>query len=579
VSLSGQGATRLRVSGSAEGTPLVQPVQTERAVRVVSVHGPHALSGVSTWAARVLAARGSRHDWRALVVGTQQEIEQSSPFPGAETGRVSACAWPDDEGAVIERVETIRATLRELAADVVLPNYMPEAYAAAGLESPRGVRAVGICHSHDYWYPELFQHAGALLHGAWAVSESCRSLVEPYLDEELPLLCAPYGSPQPESFNAPPMCGRSQGVIRLLYAGRLESIQKRAERLADLADELERRGVRFELTIAGDGPERVTLDERTRDHQREGRVRLLGAVPFNEMEQLLRDHDMLVLLSAFEGTPLSAIEAMSLGRPVAITEGCGGALDAVRAGGGGAIAPVDDPASMAEEIARVWRSPGALASMGARARAVAVDRFGMTAHIDALEDLIDRAVEHSPHDDGARQRNEWRAIACAAALADGATPERLAGPDGLVRWRSGFLERRAAGGGEQRLDATPPRIKRLGATLLSAAVDELAREGRQRIAVFPAGRHSTRHGFVLQDRSEVACYVDDAAQSGAQRRLHGRPVLTPDAAHDAKIDAIVVSSDQYESVLEKRAREWGGGVPVRTLYVPVRLMIGGEHDA
>lgn len=530
---------------------------------------------------------GARHDWRALVVGTACELDAMGDFPGSATGRVQTCVWSADKKATTERVDSLRDAIRTLRADVVIPNYVAEAYAAAGLERGRGVRTIGVCHSRDYWYLELFQHAGDLLHGAWAVSDECDEMIRSALDPSTATLVAPYGMSLPAAVHPLPRSREPGARIRLIYAGRLESPQKRVMRLADLADGLTALGVPYTLTIVGDGPARDRLDAATKSHQNEGRVRLLGMLPPEHVVSLMQEHDALVLMSAYEGTPLAAIEAMANGRPVIATEGCGGAADAVRTHGAGLLAPVDHTHTCVENIARLHADQALLGEMSERARRAAEELFGMDAHAGLLERFIDRVMDGSDTDEAPSTHRLWSAILRATSLAVEDGPQNV-DRAGMRRWRREFLascqrssqrqgvihEAQWRIGCAVTIRARAPRVDRPGAALLAAAIDELEYEGRSRIAVFPAGRHSARNGHVLRKRRSVLCFVDDQADDASPRRLHGRPVLTPGTALERGADAVVISSDTHEDALDARAREWAGDRPVRTLYVPVRLLDG-----
>ncbi len=553
--------------------------------RVLSVHGPHPLSGVSTWIARLLTSDHTRYDWHALIVGSEQELAEMTPFPATGTGRVHTRAWSNDDNAATDHVNTVVEALDELRPSIVIPNYVPEAYAAAGLAAPRGVRTLGVCHSRDYWYLELFQHAAPLMHAAWAVSDECERLLHTTLGQTTNVLCAPYGTHLPEEISLPPHVIHPSEPIRILYTGRLETPQKRSMHLATIAEELHRRGVPFVLTIAGDGPDHEQLTTRLRPFIDAGKVSMLGAVPHAHVNSLIREHDLLILVSAYEGTPLAAIEAMALGRPIAVTDGCGGAADAVRAHGGGVVVPTDNPIDLTDHLERLSQYPAELQALASQAHDCAKQRFSLPVHIESIESLIDSALTKEVPQTPKFIVASWRAILATTSLAVGGWPRHVRRKT-IRRWRTGFRNDLATIGhppmslmhrlfrrntGQLALPARVPRIERLGATLLAAAANELSREGYQRIAIFPAGRHSTRHGFILARHPCIACFVDDAAKKSRSRTLHNHPILTPAGARSAGVDAIIISSDQYEESLESRAREWGEKVPVRTLYVPVRI--------
>jgi len=74
------------------------------------------------------------------------------------------------------------------------------------------------------------------------------------------------------------------------------------------------RGVDFECAIAGEGPERRRLEKLIDECRLQDRLRLLGAVPWPEMDSLYRHADLVVLTSRSEGIPLVLMEAMARGR-------------------------------------------------------------------------------------------------------------------------------------------------------------------------------------------------------------------------------------------------------------------------
>jgi glycosyltransferase involved in cell wall biosynthesis len=121
------------------------------------------------------------------------------------------------------------------------------------------------------------------------------------------IACIPYGIRIPTAARTP----RPDGTpIRIIYLGRLIEEQKRVSRLVELAQELERRGLAYEFTIAGTGPEAGGLHQRLETIPR---VKFLGDVPNQQVPGLLRQQDVMVLLSDYEGLPVSLLEAMGSG--------------------------------------------------------------------------------------------------------------------------------------------------------------------------------------------------------------------------------------------------------------------------
>jgi colanic acid/amylovoran biosynthesis glycosyltransferase len=103
--------------------------------------------------------------------------------------------------------------------------------------------------------------------------------------------------------------------LKLLAVGRLHPVKDHAFLIRACA-QLRDAGLKFECTIAGDGPERSSLMKMVRKHQMEGRVTLLGHVANSDMDVLYRRSDAVVLTSRSEGIPLVLMEAMARGKPV-----------------------------------------------------------------------------------------------------------------------------------------------------------------------------------------------------------------------------------------------------------------------
>jgi glycosyltransferase involved in cell wall biosynthesis len=101
--------------------------------------------------------------------------------------------------------------------------------------------------------------------------------------------------------------------IRLVYAGRFVEHQKRITNYVKLARLLARAGVPFTLTMIGDGDLFERVRAELRDLVAAGSVKLPGRLPPEAVTGAFGEADVFLLLSDFEGLPLSLLEAMSLG--------------------------------------------------------------------------------------------------------------------------------------------------------------------------------------------------------------------------------------------------------------------------
>lgn len=99
---------------------------------------------------------------------------------------------------------------------------------------------------------------------------------------------------------------------RLLFVGRL-SKDKGVDRICEAAGEMAEDGIT--LTIVGDGEEGESLRR-----YEGGNISFVGAVPPDRVREYLAQADVLVMNSAFEGVPMTILEALSFGLPVVTTD-------------------------------------------------------------------------------------------------------------------------------------------------------------------------------------------------------------------------------------------------------------------
>jgi glycosyltransferase involved in cell wall biosynthesis len=146
------------------------------------------------------------------------------------------------------------------------------------------------------------------------------------------------------------------------------------------------------LAIAGDGPERGSLERLTRELAIGDRVRLLGHR--SDVPDLLAAATAFALSSGNEGTPLALIEAMHAGVPIAAT--AVGGIPAMLDGGTlGRLSPPGDATALARSLESIMSDPQGAARMAARAAEVARTRFSMSRAITEWQDLYVRLTERA----------------------------------------------------------------------------------------------------------------------------------------------------------------------------------------
>lgn len=108
-----------------------------------------------------------------------------------------------------------------------------------------------------------------------------------------------------------------------------------------------KRKIDARLYIIGDGPNRKKLENLAQTLALVDDIRFLGWQPNPFV--LLRQADLFVLSSRFEGFPNVIIEAMACGLPVVSTD-CGGPSEILKNGEAGVLVPVGDVDALAQAI-------------------------------------------------------------------------------------------------------------------------------------------------------------------------------------------------------------------------------------
>ncbi|HJR74843.1 MAG TPA: glycosyltransferase family 4 protein [Luteimonas sp.] len=122
------------------------------------------------------------------------------------------------------------------------------------------------------------------------------------------------------------------------------------------------------VKIVGDGPEREELAARAEKLGVDSRLVFSGAVPPQEVLELLADADVFVLTSRSEGRPNVVLEALAAGVPVISTD-LPGVRGLVEHGVNGWLFPVDDYEALAKNLREASDNRELLRAMGRNARA------------------------------------------------------------------------------------------------------------------------------------------------------------------------------------------------------------------
>ena len=276
-------------------------------MKVVVTSPVWSLNGVNTFAANCVRGLSSaRIDSRLLLTGVTYRERKPLPLPRdihVEQLAIPAFAsWRRRRKALVEYLES-------RAPCVYLPNH-DFLHSSITSRLSQRVGVVGIVHSDDAQHYDHAARLGRTWNAGVAVSETIAARMRDarYVDESR-LRVIPYGVPVAKVERTV----EPERDLRILYAGRLDTGQKRVSDLLEIASSLENRGVGFTMTIVGDGPERRALGRSIEKSALASSVRLLPPVANDRMAEIYAENDVFILPSAYEGMPIGMLEAMGQG--------------------------------------------------------------------------------------------------------------------------------------------------------------------------------------------------------------------------------------------------------------------------
>jgi starch synthase len=176
------------------------------------------------------------------------------------------------------------------------------------------------------------------------------------------IFAIPYGAPPP---GPPRLPTHPQDPLRVLFVGKV-SQQKGIGYLLEAVDLLGRNKVSYSLTVLGHAP--VPTAELKRAL---AGCRWIDSAPHWEVLKLMREHDVLVFPTLFDGFGLVILEAMAQGTVVIATPNCA-APEIFDDGRDGFIVPIRSPEAIAHRLTQLAENRDLLATMSEAARLKAI---------------------------------------------------------------------------------------------------------------------------------------------------------------------------------------------------------------
>jgi glycosyltransferase involved in cell wall biosynthesis len=288
----------------------------------------------------------------AKVVGARV-LEETMGLPLADDVPVESLPVPR-KASWLRRWDAMIAYLEGQAPCIYVPNYDYECSAISPVLSD-GVKVVSIAHSDD---PAHYEHVLRLGRASNAVVGVSTTIVRHLAGLDLSLASRlhtiPYGVELPP---VPPERDATRAPLRIVFAGRMKRYQKRVEDVVRIAELLDKRQVPFELAVIGDGPERHRLEEMGKKLIVKRCLWFPGKLANEDVLDILCRSDVFLLPSAFEGLPVSLLEAMSRGVVPVVSNIRSGIPELIRNGENGLIAPIGDIERFTDHLCDLYHHP------------------------------------------------------------------------------------------------------------------------------------------------------------------------------------------------------------------------------
>lgn len=439
-----------------------------RVVNCVVCEGS-SVGGVTTWAWRLASELQRRphlgYEAVTLLIGTSPDAIDLEAVPTWAVDTTRTCLL-DPTLDPLDQLTLLRAAVEMLDPDLILPNYCDLPYMVAmqlraasrrrlaeGDATARPLHVIACAHTDDEYYRSLIRFYDQW-DGAAAVSETCLAWLQPIVEERrrrlqgswaanaagnltaapsVPLRRIVYGVPVADEatirarFDSTP-AGRTGAPhtsatrpLEVAYIGRLVQWQKRIFDFVSLIAHLEDLRTPVRLHMVGEGSDERAFRDRLRNLRQESPSRescveviMHGRRTPDEVQTMLRTRiEVSVLLSEFEGTSITMLEAMGAGVVPAVTRVASGVQEWIEDGINGITVPVGRPDLMAERLAWLADHPRQRRALGEAAWRRVRDRVSVSAMADAWVELFDSVTAgtvrpDAPTDRGVRVFDQWR---------------------------------------------------------------------------------------------------------------------------------------------------------------------------
>lgn len=242
----------------------------------------------------------------------------------------------------------------------------------------------------DWALREKVQHSAFIV----CISHYCKSQVMLFSDQAdwHKLKIVHCGVDISEYVFAPNINVGQDQAVKMLYVGRLAG-EKGVPVLLQSLVELKSQGLKFHLTLYGDGADRKLLEHLVSNHGLNTYVTFAGFADQQTIRNALTNSNLFILPSFAEGVPVSLMESMAIGVPVIGTY-VGGVVELITPEHSGLVVSPSDIDGLSAAIKKYINDSEFRARVSQNARQKIEQDFNLQIELTKLEALFSGANAH-----------------------------------------------------------------------------------------------------------------------------------------------------------------------------------------
>ncbi len=278
---------------------------------------------------------------------------------------------------------------------VFLPQCVQSMYYAAQIAGRAGLPWAFVMHSEDHGYWTLAKTIPIESSGGMFIGVSnyiYQQAVQRRLARHPRVI--PYGVPIPGN-----TASFSDAPFRIAYSGRIIEEQKRISLVLEAMSRACKQDSRIECWIMGDGPARMSSEQWVRDQGLSEHIHFLGRLEPSAVQAKLSQCQTILMMSDYEGLPVSLMEAMAMGVVPVARAIPSGIPELVKNNETGLLVDAT-PEHAAAAIIRLADTPDLWSRCSAASRSLVVERFSEEAcyqlWLDVIAELCERTTVRYP---------------------------------------------------------------------------------------------------------------------------------------------------------------------------------------